>query len=151
MKDARYFTHDDNARHDPKTQALIKKYGMKGYGMFWVIVETLRETRGHKLSFKKYVLDALAVQMQCSAEEIKTFIKDCVEEFELFVQESDFFYSETLLERLSRLKYLRQMKQRGAYAMHEKYGHNITKDPFGWPCVTGNWSAIMRRLILWKR
>ena len=129
MKDARYFTHDDNARFDPKMQALIKKYGMKGYGMFWVIVETLRETRGHKLSLKKYVLESFEVQMQCSADEIKTFIKDCIEEFELFIQESGFFYSESLLERMAKLDYLREVKQRGAYAMHEKYGHNITKDP----------------------
>lgn len=129
-KDARYFTHDDNARHDPKTQALIKKYGMKGYGMFWVIIETLRETRGHKLSFKKYILESLAVQMQCTAEEVKTFIKDCVEEYELFVQEDGIFYSESLLERLAKLEHLREVKARGAYAMHEKAGHNITKDHY---------------------
>ena len=128
-KDTRYFTHDENARHDPKIQALMKKYGVEGYGRFWIIVETLRETRGHKISEKKYVLEALAEQMKCPLEEIKKFIKDCIEEFELFVQSDGFFYSESLLERLSRLEYLRVVKQRGAYAMHEKLGHNITKDP----------------------
>jgi len=127
MKDARYFTHDDNARHDPKMQALIKKYGMKGYGMFWVIIETLRGARGHKVSFKKYVMESFAEEMKCTAVEVKAFIEDCINEFELFIQENESFYSESLLERMAKLNYLREVKQRGAYAMHEKYGHNITK------------------------
>ena len=129
MKDARYFTHDDNARHDPKMQALIKKYGMKGYGMFWVIVETMRETTGYKIKQKKYVIEAFAEQMQCTVDEVTKFIEDCIKEFELFIKEDNFFYSESLLERMAKLEGLRVNRQRGAYAMHEKYGHNITKDP----------------------
>ena len=129
MKDARYFHHDSNARHDPKIQALIKKYGMKGYGMFWVIVETMRENSGYKINQKKYIFESFAEQMQCTVEEVNTFIKDCIEEFELFIQDDGFFYSESLLERMARLDYLRTAKQKGAYAMHEKLGHNIIKDP----------------------
>ena len=107
MKDARYFTHDDNARHDPKIRALIKKYGMEGYGRFWVIVETMRETTGHKITDKKYVLEAFAEQMQCSAEQVKGFIKDCIEEFELFAHGEGYFYSISLLERMAKLEAMR--------------------------------------------
>ena len=127
--DTRYFTHDHNARHDPKIKALIKKYGIEGYGRFWMMVEIMRETNGHKIIQKKYVLESLAEEMKCTIEEINKFIKDCIEEFELFIQGEGFFYSESLLERLAKLDYLRTVKQRGAYAMHEKMGHNITKDP----------------------
>ena len=129
MSDARYFTHDDNARHDPKIQALLKKYGLEGYGRFWVIIETMRASKGYKIKEKKYVFEALAEQMHCKIEEVKEFIKDCIEEFELFIKEDDFFYSESLITRMAKLDCLRIGKQRGAYAMHEKYGHNITKDP----------------------
>ena len=129
MKDTRYFTHDENARHDPKIQALIKKYKIKGYGMFWVIIETMRASTGYKLLQKKYVMESLAEQMQCSADEVKEFIKDCVNEFELFVQENGFVYSESLLVRMSKLEAMRDKKRSAAYIMHEKYGHNITKDP----------------------
>lgn len=127
-KDARYFTHDDNARHDPKIRALIKKYGMKGYGMFWIIVEMMREAKGYKIKHKKYVYDALAEQMQCKEEEVKAFIKDCIDEFELFVKEDDYFYSETLVERMAKLDHLRNNRVRAAIIMHEKAGHNLTKD-----------------------
>lgn len=129
LADARYFTHDDNARHDPKIRALIKKYGMEGYGRFWVIVENMREAKGYKLNLKSYVLDALAEQMQCKAEEVQQFINDCIKEFELFIKEEGFFYSESLLERMAKLDNLRSKRQGAAYAMHEKYHHNITRDP----------------------
>lgn len=129
-KDARYFTHDGNARHDPKMLALIKKHGMKGYGMFWVIIETMREENGYKIKQKKYIINSLAEQMQCTAEEVSAFIKDCIEEYELFIQDNGFIYSESLLERMAKLEHLRIGRQRGAYSMHEKYGHNITKDPY---------------------
>jgi len=129
MKDARYFTHDDNARNDPKIKALIKKYGMNGYGMFWVIIETMRENTGYKIPFKKYVIEALAEQMQCNADKVNDFIKDCIDEFELFIKEDTFFYSESLITRMAKLDNLRFNRQRAAYVMHEKYGHNITKEP----------------------
>ena len=127
--DAPYFRHDANARHDPKMQALIKKYKAEGYGRFWILIETMRETRGYKIEPKKYVLEALAEQMLCTVKELQDFIKDCVNEFELFVQEDGFFYSPSLVERMAKLDSLRSARQRGAYAMHEKAHHNITKDP----------------------
>jgi hypothetical protein len=128
IKDARYFTHDSNARTDHKIIALLKKYKVEGYGRFWIIIETMRDSQGYRIKEKKYVYDALAEQMQCTTQEVKDFIKDCIEEFELFVQEDGFFYSPSLIARMERLNYLRAMKARGAYAMHEKYGHNITND-----------------------
>ena len=127
--DAPYFRHDANARHDPKIEAMIKKYKMEGYGRFWVIIETMRETRGYKITQKKYVLEALAEQMHCTIKELQDFLKDCIKEFELFVEEDGFIYSESLIERMAKLESLRAARQRGAYAMHEKYKHNITKDP----------------------
>ena len=128
-KDVRYFPHDHNARNDPKIQALIKKYGVAGYGRFWIIIETMREETGQRLKEKAYVWQALAGQMQCSADEVKQFVKDCIEEFELFIQDDGFFYSESLIRRMAKLEAMRQKKRSAAYIMHEKYGHNITQDP----------------------
>ncbi|MEK9207888.1 MAG: DUF4373 domain-containing protein [Patescibacteria group bacterium] len=130
MSEAGYFRHDMNARNDPKIRALIKKYKMEGYGRFWVIIEMMRETTGYKIKEKRYIYEALAEQMQCSAEELKKFIKDCIEEFELFTQEDGFFYSESLIQRMTVLENIRLSRQRGAYSMHEKAGHTITKDPY---------------------
>lgn len=128
MKDAPYFKHDGNARNDPKIKALIKKYGMKGYGSFWVIVEMLRESNGYKLEDEDFIWDALAEQMQCEAKEVHTFVKDCIDKFKLFIQEDGFFYSPSFIQRMSRLEEIRQKRQNSAYIMHEKYGHNLTHE-----------------------
>jgi hypothetical protein len=128
MKDALYFKHDGNARNDPKIKALIKKYKIEGYGRFWVIIEMFRESNGYKLEDEEYIWDALAEQMQCETKEVKAFVKDCVEKFKLFVQEDGFFYSPSFIQRMSHLDEIRQKRSAAAYSMHEKAGHNITKD-----------------------
>ena len=114
MKDAYYFKHDSNARHDPKIKSLIGKYGIEGYGRFWVIIEMLRESTGYKLEDEEYIWDALAQQLQCSVSDAKAFIKDCVEKFKLFVQEDGYFYSLSLLERMMKLDEIREKRKMAA-------------------------------------
>lgn len=111
MKDAYYFKHDSTARHDPKIQALIKKYKLEGYGRFWIVIEMLRSSSGYKLEDKSYVWLALAEQMLCSVDEAKKFIKDCIEEFELLIQGDGFFYSMSLLDRMNKLDEIRQKRK----------------------------------------
>ena len=46
MKDVGYFSHDSNAHRDYKMVKLRTKLGWGGYGLFWAIIENLRnETR----------------------------------------------------------------------------------------------------------
>ena len=42
-KDAYYFPHDCNARNDPKILALRSVFGAEGYGVYWMLIEILRE------------------------------------------------------------------------------------------------------------
>ncbi len=128
-KDPRYFPHDSNAQHDPKIKALIKKYGMEGYGRYWVIIETLRDSSGYKMEDEEFNWEALAEQMHAETKDVKTFVDDCVNTFKLLVKEDNYFYSLSLISRMAHLNLLRVNKQRGAYTMHSKYKHNITKDP----------------------
>ena len=45
-KDAYYFPHDSNATEDPKMMLLIDELGMEGYGIFWMLLEALRNQKG---------------------------------------------------------------------------------------------------------
>ena len=66
-KDAYYFSHDANARQDPKILEMISVYGIEGYGRYWILVEMLREQSDYTLSLTgKYTFNALAMQMQCT-------------------------------------------------------------------------------------
>lgn len=100
VKNSHYFSHDSNARGDPKIMALISKYGMSGYGRYWVIVEILSEQSGYKLKYCNWSIEALALAMQHSVEEAKVFIDDCIENIELFKCDGEYFWSESLARRM---------------------------------------------------
>lgn len=118
MKDARYFKHDANARHDPKIKALINKYGIEGYGRFWIIIEMMREATHYKLEDKLYVMDALAEEMKCTSEQAKNLMEDCVLIFELFTKDNGFYYSESFLSRMVSLELVRSKRKLAADIRH---------------------------------
>ncbi|WP_160647995.1 DnaD domain protein [Chengkuizengella marina] len=101
MKEAYYFSHDANARHDPKILAMRSVYGMEGYGRYWVLVEFLREQTKYKLRKSKHLCNALAMQMQCTAEVAQNFLNDCINEFDLLVEDDEFIWSDSLLKRMN--------------------------------------------------
>ena len=51
-KDAYYFSHDSNAKDDPKCMLLIEELQLEGYGIYWVLVEILREQPDFKYPLK---------------------------------------------------------------------------------------------------
>jgi hypothetical protein len=100
MKDAYYFSHDSNARHDPKILGLISQFGMEGYGRYWVLIEMLREQEDYKLKKTKYLFNALAMQMQCDSNAAHDFAYACINEHELLVEDEDFIWSPSLKKRM---------------------------------------------------
>tara|TARA_R110000751_G_scaffold238307_2_gene339154 strand:- start:4369 stop:5088 length:720 start_codon:yes stop_codon:yes gene_type:complete len=103
-KDAYYFPHDSNARHDPKIIAMTSVYGMVGYAWYWVIVEMLREQEGYRYSFKgKYAINSMAKEMDTDSEKANRFLEDCVKEFELLEIEDDMLSCPSLDKRMVRL------------------------------------------------
>ena len=61
-KDAYFFSHDCNARNDPKILALRSVYGAEGYGVYFMLVEILREQPEYRLSVNKYIWNTLATE-----------------------------------------------------------------------------------------
>ena len=94
-KDAYYFSHDSNAKDDPKCILLIEQLGLEGYGIFWVLVETLRSQSDFKYPLN--LLPALARRYNTSSEKMKAVVLS----YELFMVESEsFFFSESLNRRM---------------------------------------------------
>jgi len=102
MKDTYYFQHDYNPTSDPKVQALIGECGAVGYGIYWRIVEMLHEDELHKLQCKKYIYLALAKQMLTSVEQVESIIKNCIDTYELFKTDGDFFWSERVMRNIDK-------------------------------------------------
>jgi len=100
QKDAYYFSHDSNASSDPKISAMINQYGIEGYGRFWIIVEILREQQEYRLPLKGYVFNALAMRLQCDFDAAEKYVKDCIENHELFDSDGQYFWSNSLVRRM---------------------------------------------------
>lgn len=101
MKEAFYFSHDCNAANDPKILAMRSVYKASGYGWYWILIEMMRQQEDYRLSMKgKYVWNALATQLQCEPDEAHSFITDCIDEFDLFATDREYFWSESLLRRM---------------------------------------------------
>ena len=101
MKTTYYFSHDSNARHDMKIQALRSVYGVSGYGKYWIMIEMLRESSDFRLRLNDRVLMiALSREFESTPDEAKKFVFDCIYEFGLFVCDDEFFWSDSLVQRM---------------------------------------------------
>ena len=114
-KEAYYFSHDANARQDPKILAMMSVYGAEGYGWYWIIVEMLREQSNFTLDKQgKYTFNALAMQMHCNKDASEQFVNDCIDEFGLFSTDGEKFWSDSLLRRMAMKEEISQKRKKAA-------------------------------------
>lgn len=97
-KEAYYFSHDANARNDLKCIKLRQSLGMEGYGIFWAIIEILRESDGHAIKISD--LDTIAFDLKVSA----AIIKQVVNDYDLFKVKGNVFYSKRLTNSMIKYK-----------------------------------------------
>ena len=95
LKNAYYFSHDSNARNDQKILEVRAKYGMTGYGIFWGLIEMLREANAYQLP-TKYQSIAFGLG------ELEETVKQIVEGFGLFKIKNGMFWSESLKFRMKK-------------------------------------------------
>lgn len=97
-RDSYYFPHDSNAGNDPKIMILISQFGLEGYGIYWTLIEYLREQpeyTGHLL-----ILKVLAQRNFASEEKFKAVVFN----YGLFqIKDEMFFFSESLINRMKPL------------------------------------------------
>lgn len=89
-KEAYYFSHDANAMDDPKCMMLIDQLGMEGYGIFWGLIERLRQEKEYKLPIS--VLPSLAKRWGTSTEKMQTVVS----KYGLFIMDEMDFFSDRL-------------------------------------------------------
>ena len=101
MKDVYWFKHDSNARNDIKIQALRHEYNVAGYGMFFMIIEIMRESDNNKLPYnKKFSNVGIARDLGVDVDLLISFIDSCINDYELFQCDGEYFWSESLNNRL---------------------------------------------------
>jgi len=116
-KDAYYFPHDSNAKDDPKCVLLIEQLGLEGYGIYWILIETLRDQPEYKYPMK--LISALARRYNTTAEKMKAVITG----YDLFeITDDEFFLSPSLKERMLRYD---EKKEKARMAAKERWKKEI--------------------------
>jgi hypothetical protein len=123
-KDAYYFSHDSSASRDIKMLKIKYIYGWEGIGLFWGIIETLRETTDFKFESNKDSIDLLASILQVDAIKLQNFINDAIK-VGLFVQTDGYFYSNSLNERMEEMN----KKRLNGIANGKKGGRPTNEEP----------------------
>lgn len=108
IKSTNYFTHDSNARNDEKLVRLRMKQGAAGYGVYFMILERLREEADY-MSAKDYNMIAFDLRVDAA------IVKSVVEDFGLFTFTDDgkCFYSESFTRRMDIKDTLRRQRSEG--------------------------------------
>jgi hypothetical protein len=104
-KEAFYFPHFCNARHDRKIRRLRKELGTEGYGIYFMLLETLREQQD--LMYPLEDLDLLAEEFNVSEAKVRVAICN----YGLFeIDEEQKFFSPKMLVYLE--PYFKMKEQR---------------------------------------
>ena len=106
-----WFSHDSNARNSKKLIRLRQKHGAEGYGVYWMLIERLREEDGYT-SETDY--DMIAFDLRVDAG----LIRSVVEDFGLFEVDAErgVFSAHGLVERMEAREAKSAAGRKGAIA-----------------------------------
>ena len=127
-KDAFYFPHDSNARYDAKILELRAEYGWEGYGIYWAIIESLRDANIDNYKLPTRTLGGIALSMNLE----KTFLIDFIDalvEFDLLQKDEKHFWSDTLISRMEIREEKRQKRaDAGRLGARARWGNKDDDD-----------------------
>jgi len=123
-KETHWFSHDQNAFHDPKIELLPYKYGFSGYGRWWYLIEILRGEVDYKFPVTgKYPFLSLARKLCFTEQKVTEFVLDCID-FELLKTDGEYLWSDSLLARMEywdkRREQLSEMGKKSAEVRKQK-------------------------------
>lgn len=124
IKSTNYFSHDSNARNDEKVVRLRMKHGAAGYGVYFMILERLREEANY-MSAKDYNMIAFDLRVDA------TIVKSVVEDFGLFdfAEDGKCFYSDSFTRRMDIKDTLhRQRSEGGKIGMRNRWQKEQSTD-----------------------
>lgn len=76
MKGLFYFNHDNNARNDKKIQRIMLKYGVEGYGLYFLLLEEMHKSDGY---FSLDDIDLFAWSIHGDQEQLRKIIDTMIE------------------------------------------------------------------------
>lgn len=124
QKATNYFSHDSNARNDEKLLNLRMHKGAAGYGVYFMLLERLREDANY-MSVRDY--NILAFDLRVDA----ALVKSVVEDFGLFVftEGGKYFYSDSFNRRMGAKDAVGKVRSEAALKAAQTRWKNTTTMP----------------------
>jgi hypothetical protein len=105
-KDAYFFPHFSNARHDRKLKRVIKDLGPEGYGLYFMLLEVLREQIDYRYPLTD--IDLLAEEFKTTEVKLNAIIRHYnlfqIDERENFISLKLVFYLQPYIEKSNRAR-----------------------------------------------
>ena len=121
MKESYFFSHDYNARQDPKMQEVLMDYGVAGIGIYWCIIEQLYEQGGRLLLSN---IKAIAFSLHANIDDVRSI----VENYGLFDNDGVEFWSPSVSRRLESRKQTAEKRTKAASKRWEKTAKEANPD-----------------------
>lgn len=102
MTTKEYFSHDYGTRHKKKLAALIKEKKMRGYGLFWVIVEMLHEDSTKWMDLDDLTYIAIEGESGEPSNYVREFVDLCINRYKVFHMEDGKFTTERVLRNIDK-------------------------------------------------
>jgi len=120
----RFIRHDESASRDDKILRMREKYGARGYGLYWEIVEYLFTSDGRaELNYK-----IVSISIGEDVRAVRNFLSDCIEMYRLFESDGRYFWSNRLVSEIDRIIGNSKKKSMAALEKHKKDRAKALKD-----------------------
>jgi len=131
-KDAYYFSHDSNARNDPKVIKLRLSLGWEGYGMYWALLEICKDnnTGDHPWTLESECINQLVMMLLSIDELTAKNLINTLKQSGLFSEENGRFFSKSFIERM-----ISTEEKRCKSRNNGKLGGRPKKEPTGYDQV----------------
>jgi len=116
-----YFPHKAGARNDPKLVKVFLKFEWRGVGIYWALMEILRESSEYRYPAED--LDALAHTLSLKSDELVEILSLFVK-VDLLKKEGGFYYSSGLLENMKKVHEKSEKARASANAKWNKRNTN---------------------------
>ncbi len=106
-KDCYWFRHDSNAKDDPKCMLLIDQLGLEGYGIYWMLVEILREQPDYCCPLE--LVSVLAKRYNTTSQ----ILENVIYGYGLFkIKDEVSFFSPSLINRMQTYDHIRILRSK---------------------------------------
>jgi hypothetical protein len=126
-KDSYWFRHDSTAGRGLKIRKIAHIYGHWGKGVYWDVVEMLRDSENYEYDNSEFDLTMLADLIGCKdSSKFVNWYNDCIK-FELLKENKGKFFSPALKEAMIRWESSKSNGSKGGRPKKEKPKNNPTE------------------------